>query len=363
VRQLKDKQKAIETGEGIDWATAEALAFGSLLVEGNGVRLSGQDSGRGTFSHRHSVLVDQMTEERYIPLEHLKEGQARYEVIDSPLSEASVLGFEYGYSLAEPRTLVLWEAQFGDFANGAQVIIDQFISSGESKWLRMSGLAMLLPHGYEGQGPEHSSARLERYLQLSGEDNWQVCNITTPANYFHALRRQLRRNFRKPLILMAPKSLLRHKLCISNLADMGPGTTFHRYLYDNEVLCDDKDVKRVVLCSGKVYYDLYEERAKRGIKNIFFLRLEQLYPFAFRALTKELARFPKAEVVWCQEEPHNMGAWFFVDRRIEQCMVDANLKHKRPRYVGRPDAASPATGLNKRHVKEQAALVDEALTL
>ena len=363
VRQLKDKQKAIETGEGIDWGTAEALAFGSLMVEGNGVRLSGQDSGRGTFSHRHSVLVDQMTEERHIPLEHVKEGQARYEVIDSPLSEAAVLGFEYGFSLAEPRALVLWEAQFGDFANGAQVIIDQFISSGESKWLRMSGLTMLLPHGYEGQGPEHSSARLERYLQLSGEDNWQVCNITTPANYFHALRRQLRRNFRKPLIVMAPKSLLRHKLCVSNLADMGPGTTFHRYLYDNEVLCDDKDVKRVVLCSGKVYYDLYEERAKRGIKNIFFLRLEQLYPFAFRALTKELARFPKAEVVWCQEEPHNMGAWFFVDRRIEQCMVDGGLKHKRPRYVGRPDAASPATGLNKRHIKEQAALVNEALTL
>ena len=363
VRQLEVKRKAIESGQGIDWSTAEALAFGTLAVEGNGVRLSGQDSGRGTFSQRHSVLVDQETEQRFVPLNNLKEGQAHYEVIDSPLSEASVLGFEYGYSVTEPKTLVLWEAQFGDFANGAQVIVDQFICSGESKWLRMSGLVMLLPHGYEGQGPEHSSARLERYLQLCGEDNIQVANCTTPANYFHVLRRQMRRNFRKPLIIMAPKSLLRHKLCTSTLADMGPGSTFHRVMYDNEVLCPDKDVKRVVLCSGKVYYDLYEERAKRKQTDVFFLRLEQLYPFPHRALVKELGRFPRADVIWCQEESQNMGAWHFVDRRIEDVLTEIGGRTKRARYVGRPESASPATGLNKRHVREQAKLVDEALTI
>jgi 2-oxoglutarate dehydrogenase E1 component len=363
VRQLEVKRKAIESGQGIDWATAEALAFGTLLVEGNGIRLSGQDCGRGTFSQRHSVLVDQETEGHHVPLRHLKEGQARFEVIDSPLSEASVLGFEYGYSVTEPKTLVMWEAQFGDFANGAQVIVDQFICSGESKWLRMSGLVMLLPHGYEGQGPEHSSARLERYLQLCGEDNMQVANCTTPANYFHILRRQMRRNFRKPLVIMTPKSLLRHKLCVSTLADMGPGSTFHRVMYDNEVLCPDKDVKRVVLCSGKVYYDLFEERAKRKQTDVFFLRLEQLYPFPHRALVKELGRFPKAEVVWCQEESQNMGAWHFVDRRIEDVLTEVGGRAKRARYVGRPESASPATGLNKRHVREQAKLVDEALTI
>ncbi|MBM3597978.1 MAG: 2-oxoglutarate dehydrogenase E1 component [Alphaproteobacteria bacterium] len=362
-RQLEAKRRMIDTGEGVDWATAEALAFGSLLLEGHPVRLSGQDCGRGTFSQRHAVLVDQEDESHHVPLRTLKEGQARFEVIDSPLSEASVLGFEYGYTLAEPKALVMWEAQFGDFANGAQVIIDQFISSGESKWLRMSGLVMLLPHGYEGQGPEHSSARWERYLQLCGEDNMQVINCTTPANYFHALRRQLKRNFRKPLIVMTPKSLLRHKLCVSKLADFGPGSTFHRVLYDNEVLCPDKDVKRVVLCSGKVYYDLYEERAKRKQTDVFFLRMEQLYPFPFRVLEKELARFPKADVVWCQEEPQNMGPWHFIDRRIEEVLVKLGGKAKRARYVGRPDAASPATGLLKRHLKEQAALVDEALTI
>jgi 2-oxoglutarate dehydrogenase E1 component len=362
-RQLEAKRRIIETGEGIDWATAEALAFGSLLVEGHPVRLSGQDCGRGTFSQRHAVLVDQEDESHHVPLRTLKEGQARFEVIDSPLSEASVLGFEYGYSLTEPKALVMWEAQFGDFANGAQVIIDQFISSGESKWLRMSGLVMLLPHGYEGQGPEHSSARLERYLQLCGEDNMQVANCTTPANYFHVLRRQMRRNFRKPLIIMTPKSLLRHKLCASTLAALGPGSTFHRIMYDNEVLCPDKDVKRVVLCSGKVYYDLYEERARRKQADVFFLRLEQLYPFPYRALTKELARFPRADVVWCQEEPQNMGAWHFLDRRIEEVLTEVGGRAKRARYVGRPDAASTATGLNKRHVREQAKLVDEALTI
>ena len=363
LRQLKSKRKMIETGGGIDWATGEALAFGTLLCESTPVRLSGEDVGRGTFSQRHAVLVDQGHEEKYLPLANIRYGQAPIEVIDSPLSEFGVLGFEYGYSQAEPHALVLWEAQFGDFANGAQVIIDQFIASGESKWLRMSGLVMLLPHGFEGQGPEHSSARLERYLQLCGEDNMQVCNITTPANYFHALRRQIRRNFRKPLIVMTPKSLLRHKLCVSSLEEFGAGTSFHRVLHDNEKLCDDKDVKRVVLCSGKVYYDLFEERAKRGIDNVFFLRLEQLYPFPRKALVEELSRFKHAEIVWCQEEPENMGSWTFVDRRLESVLEEIGADHTRPRYVGRVEAASPATGSAARHRREQEKLVDEALTL
>jgi 2-oxoglutarate dehydrogenase E1 component len=362
-RFIDARKKAIESGEGIDWSTGEALAFGSLLVGGNPVRLSGQDSGRGTFSQRHSVYRDTENEERYVPLNNLAEGQAQYEVIDSPLSEAGVLGFEYGYSQVEPNALVMWEAQFGDFANGAQVIVDQFISSGEAKWLRMSGLVMLLPHGYEGQGPEHSSARLERYLQLCAEDNMQVVNCTTPANYFHVLRRQLCRDFRKPLIVMTPKSLLRHKLAVSSLDEMGPGTTFHRVMYDNKQICEDKDVKRVVLCSGKVYYDLYEEREKRGIKDVFFLRLEQLYPFPDQALHQELGRFPQAEVIWCQEEPRNMGAWTFVDHRLEEVLVELDGACKRPRYVGRAEAASPATGNHSRHVREQQKLVDAALTV
>jgi 2-oxoglutarate dehydrogenase E1 component len=351
-----------DTGTGLDWATGEALAFGTLLCESTPVRLSGEDVGRGTFSQRHAILYDQNTEERHIPLNNIRYGQAPFECVDSPLSEFGVLGFEYGYSQAEPHALVLWEAQFGDFANGAQVIIDQFIAPGESKWLRMCGLVMLLPHGFEGQGPEHSSARLERYLQLCAEDNMQVCNITTPANYFHALRRQMRRNFRKPMIVMTPKSLLRHKLCVSDLDDFGPDTTFHRVLYDNEKLCEDSEVKRVVLCSGKVYYDLYEERAQQGIRDVFFLRLEQLYPFPYQALLEELGRFPHAEIIWCQEEPQNMGAWTFIDRRLEQVMVEIEAKQNRPRYVGRPEAASPATGSLARHRKEQAALVAEALT-
>jgi 2-oxoglutarate dehydrogenase E1 component len=363
VRQLKAKRRMIETGEGVDWATGEALAFGALLCESTPVRLSGEDVGRGTFSQRHAVLIDQNNEDRYVPLNNIRYGQAPFEVVDSPLSEFGVLGYEYGYSQAEPHALVLWEAQFGDFANGAQVIIDQFIASGESKWLRMSGLVMLLPHGFEGQGPEHSSARLERYLQMSGDDNWQICNITTPANYFHALRRQMRRNFRKPLVLMTPKSLLRHKLAVSKLDEFGPGTSFHRVLFDDAVLCDDKDVRRVVLCSGKVYYDLYEQRAERGATDVFFLRLEQLYPFPRKALLQELSRFPQAEIVWCQEEPRNMGAWTFVDRRIEEVLTEIGASHTRPRYVGRKESASPATGSLRRHNKEQAALVDEALTL
>ena len=362
-RIVEARKKAIDTGEGIDWSTAEHLAFGSLLLEGHPVRLSGQDSCRGTFSQRHAVFVDQVKEERYIPLNNIKENQENFEVIDSPLSEASVLGFEYGYSLTEPTALVMWEAQFGDFANGAQVIVDQFISSGEAKWLRMSGLVMLLPHGYEGQGPEHSSARLERYLQLCGEDNMQVLNCSTPANYFHALRRQLKRDFRKPLIIMTPKSLLRNKMCVSKLSDMAEQTAFRRVIKDPNINLKDKNIKKVVICSGKVFYNLYEEREKRKLENIKILRLEQIYPFPHRTLKEELSKTPDAEVVWCQEEPKNMGSWFFVDRKIEDVLMSYKAKFLRPTYAGREEAASPATGSLSRHNKEQADLVNEALAI
>jgi 2-oxoglutarate dehydrogenase E1 component len=360
-RQLEAKRVAIETGEGIDWATAEALAIGSLCAEGTHVRMSGQDSGRGTFSHRHAVLVGQETEERYVPINHVSPGQAPFEIIDSPLSEAAVVGFEYGYSLADPSTLVLWEAQFGDFANGAQVIIDQFLSAGEAKWLRMSGLVMLLPHGYEGQGPEHSSARLERYLQLCAEDNIQVCNLTSAANYFHVLRRQIHRNFRKPLVILTPKSLLRAKEVMSRLDEMGPGTSFHRVIAEAETIAPDDRVRRVVLCSGKVYFDLVKARSKEGDDRVALIRIEQLYPFPFNSLAKILQRYRNAEIVWCQEEPQNMGAWNFVDRRIEQVLQGLDIAAKRPRFAGRAEAASPATGLFKRHVEEQAHLVADAL--
>jgi 2-oxoglutarate dehydrogenase E1 component len=325
--------------------------------------LSGQDVARGAFSHRHLVLTDTQNGNRHVSLNHLGERQARFEVLNSPLSEYAVLGFEYGYSVEQPEGLTIWEAQFGDFANGAQVIIDQFISSGESKWLRMSGLVMLLPHGFEGQGPEHSSARLERYLQLCAEDNMQVVNCSTPANYFHVLRRQVHRNFRKPLIVMTPKSLLRHKLCVSRLSAMGPGSSFHRILNDTGALKPDGEIRRVVLCSGKVYYDLFEERAKRGIDNIYLMRLEQLYPFPKKPLGRELARFANADVVWCQEEPQNMGAWCFVAPEIDAVLDQRTTRSLRVGYIGRPSAASPATGLLRRHLKEQAALVDGALTL
>ena len=362
-RIVEARKKAIDTGEGIDWSTAEHLAFGSLLLEGHPVRLSGQDSCRGTFSQRHAVFVDQVKEERYTPLNNIKENQENFEVIDSPLSEASVLGFEYGYSLTEPTALVMWEAQFGDFANGAQVIVDQFISSGEAKWLRMSGLVMLLPHGYEGQGPEHSSARLERYLQLCGEDNMQVLNCSTPANYFHALRRQLKRDFRKPLIIMTPKSLLRNKMCVSKLSDMAEQTAFRRVIKDPDLNLKDKNIKKVVICSGKVFYNLYEEREKRKLENVKILRLEQIYPFPHRTLKEELSKTPDAEVVWCQEEPKNMGSWFFVDRKIEDVLMSYKAKFLRPTYAGREEAASPATGSLSRHNKEQADLVNEALAI
>jgi len=363
-RLMANKAKMFETGEGLDWATAEALAFGSLLVEKVPVRLSGQDSGRGTFSQRHSVLVDQQTEDRYQPLSHVAAEQESYEVIDSMLSEAAVLGFEYGYSLAEPNALVLWEAQFGDFANGAQVIIDQFLSNGEAKWLRMSGLVMLLPHGLEGQGPEHSSARLERYLQLCAEDNMQVANCTTPGNYFHILRRQIHREFRKPLILMTPKSLLRHKACVSSLEDFGPGSSFHRVLYENKLPSPAKKAKRLILCSGKVFYDLVEKREALGADDVHILRLEQLYPFPTEALLEELKPYTHVDqIIWCQEEPKNMGAWLFVQDWLEACFSLAGMKNaKRPLYVGRPPAAAAATGLNKVHVKEQDILCCKALT-
>jgi 2-oxoglutarate dehydrogenase E1 component len=368
-RILGNRRKMIDEGKGIDWATAEALAFGTLVVEGYRVRLSGQDSERGTFSHRHAVLMDQVNEKKYTPLKHISKEQVPFEVINSMLSEEAVLGFEYGYSLAEPNALVLWEAQFGDFANGAQVIIDQFISSGERKWLRMSGLVLLLPHGYEGQGPEHSSARLERYLQLCAEDNWQIANCTTPANYFHILRRQLHRQFRKPLVLMTPKSLLRHKRVVSSLAQLGPDSTFHRLLWDDAQflpdqaikLVPDDQIRRVVLCSGKVYYDLYEEREKRGIDDVYLLRVEQLYPFPVRALIQELSRFKDAEMVWCQEEPKNMGAWSFVEPNLEWVLDHIGAKHRRPRYVGRPSSAATATGLASKHARELKVFLDEAL--
>jgi 2-oxoglutarate dehydrogenase E1 component len=368
-RIMAGRRKMIEDGTGIDWTTAESLAFGSLLTEGFRVRLSGQDSERGTFSQRHSVLMDQENEKKYTPLKHISKTQGIFEVINSMLSEEAVLGFEYGYSLAEPNALVLWEAQFGDFANGAQVVIDQFISSGERKWLRMSGLVMLLPHGYEGQGPEHSSARLERYLQLCAEDNWQIANCTTPANYFHILRRQLHRQFRKPLVLMTPKSLLRHKRVVSTLAQFGPGTSFHRVLWDDAQFLPDQaiklkpdaEIKRVVLSSGKVYYDLYEEREKRGIDDVYLLRVEQLYPFPARALIQELSRFSEAEIVWCQEEPKNMGAWSFIEPNLSWVLDHIEAKHKRPRYAGRPASASTAAGLARKHQLELKTLLDEAL--
>ncbi len=361
-RFLDQRRNCIDTGEGIDWATAEALAFGSLLLDGHDVRLSGQDSARGTFSQRHSVLVDQKVESRRrIPLNHLAESQAHYEITDSMLSEAAVLGFEYGYSLSDPNTLILWEAQFGDFANGAQVIIDQFIAAGESKWLRMSGLVLLLPHGYEGQGPEHSSARLERFLQLFGDDNIQVINCTSPANYFHALRRQIHRKFRKPLIVMTPKSLLRHKRAVSPLAEMGPGSGFHRVLGESERLVARSKVNRVVLCSGKVYFDLLEEREARDIRDIAILRLEQIAPFPEEALAEELEKYPKAEVVWCQEEPKNMGAWTFVAPRIEDLLGRLKVAAERPSFAGRPESASTAVGVIRGHNREQAKLVNEAL--
>ncbi len=362
-RLLEAKAKMFESGQGFDWATGEALAFGSLLSEGYPVRLAGQDCTRGTFSQRHSGLINQDTEERYYPLNNIRSGQARYEVIDSMLSEYAVLGFEYGYTLAEPNALTLWEAQFGDFANGAQIMFDQFISSGESKWLRMSGLVCLLPHGFEGQGPEHSSARLERFLTMCGGDNWIVANCTTPANYFHILRRQMHRTYRKPLIMMTPKSLLRHKKAVSRTEEFTTGSSFHRVLWDDAQhgnsdtkLVEDSKIRRVVMCSGKVYYDLLEERDARGLTDVYLMRFEQFYPFPAISTVKELSRFKNATMIWCQEEPKNQGAWNFMEPNIEWVLTRIKAKQKRPSFAGRPAAASSASRVASQHKAQPRAL-------
>ncbi len=364
---FENRKLNVKKGSGIDWSTAESLAFGSLLEEGYPVRLVGQDSGRGTFSQRHSVLRNQIDNSRYIPLNNISKNQKNFEIVDSFLSELAVLGFEYGYSLVEPNTLTIWEAQFGDFANGAQVVIDQFIASGERKWSRASGLVMLLPHGYEGQGPEHSSARLERFLQLCSNDNMQVMNCTTPANYFHALRRQMHRDFRKPLIVMTPKSLLRHKYCVSNLNDFGKKNSFHRVLWDHAIdpktkgfikLKKPDRIKKVILCSGKVYFDLLEAREKLKRDDLVFYRIEQLYPFPAKALAKELKSYAKkAKFYWCQEEPKNMGAWFSVRDYIQWTLDNIKANNKNVSYIGRSPDASPATGYAKRHISQQQEII------
>ncbi len=353
---LDDRVKMLDADGSVDWACAEMLALGTLLLEGTKIRLSGEDSGRGTFSHRHAVLHDQETGEKYTPLQHLSAQQGHFLAIDTMLSEAAVLGFEYGFSTADPRNLVIWEAQFGDFANGAQVMIDQFIVAAESKWQRMSGLVLLLPHGYEGQGPEHSSARLERFLQLCAENNMQVCNLTTPAQLFHALRRQIHRKFRKPLVVMSPKSLLRHRLNVSPLRDFTEGT-FATVLDEVDDL-RPRRVRRLVLCSGKVYYDLLPARRDRDVDDVALVRVEQLYPFPERELKEILARYPNAkEVFWVQEEPWNMGAWHFMAMRRPAVLGD----QRRLQYIGRDEAASPATGSYKLHEAEQADIVDRTL--
>ncbi|MDC2986710.1 2-oxoglutarate dehydrogenase E1 component [Candidatus Pelagibacter bacterium] len=364
------RMNALKEGKAIDWSTAETLAFGTLLTEGFSVRLSGQDSGRGTFSQRHAVLRNQDNHERYIPLNNISKGQKNFEIIDSLLSELAVLGFEFGYSLSEPETLVLWEAQFGDFANGAQIIIDQFISSGESKWGRASGLVMLLPHGYEGQGPEHSSARLERFLQLCAGENIQVVNCTTPSNYFHVLRRQMHREFRKPLIIMTPKSLLRHKKCVSDISEFSKKSTFHRVLEDDAyseiknllaLKKRDDQIKKVVMCSGKIYYDLIEAREKIKNDKVTFVRLEQLYPFPAKTLANVLKRYTKANFIWCQEEPKNMGAWNTVRNYIDRTLEMINFGDKSVKYVGRKAASSTATGNLNKHLAQQKEILEKIL--
>jgi len=349
----EDRLTSIEEGKNIDWATAEALAFATLLKEGYGVRLSGQDTGRGTFSQRHAVLYDQINEKRFVPLRHFIKQQGYFEIIDSFLSEYGVLGFEYGYSQSDPNTLVVWEAQFGDFANGAQTIIDQFITTGERKWLRMSGLTLLLPHGHEGQGPEHTSSRLERFLQMCAEDNIQVANCTSPANYFHVLRRQVHRNFRKPLVILTPKSTLRHKNNVSNKDYFINGSTFHRVLRNEITKEKEKKINRIIICSGKLYFELQDHIEQLQKENVFILRLEQIYPFPYDVFSKELKRFIDCELIWCQEEPKNMGAYGFVKRRIESVMKQINMKQEKLLYVGRRAAASPATGVFDRHLANQ----------
>ena len=349
----QERKQSIIDGKNIDWATAESLAFATLLKEGYGVRLSGQDVGRGTFSQRHGVLYDQENENRFVPLRHFTKEQGLYEIVDSFLSEFGVLGFEYGYSQADPKTLVLWEAQFGDFANGAQIIIDQFITTGERKWLRMSGLTILLPHGHEGQGPEHSSSRIERFLTMCAEDNIQVANCTSPANYFHILRRQLLRDFRKPLILMTPKSTLRHKKNTSSIDEFINGSTFHRVLSDPIQEGEQKNIKRLILCSGKIYFELQDYIEKLKKTEIHIVRIEQLYPFPYETLTESIKNFNNCEMIWCQEEPKNMGAWVFVKNRIENVLKTINAKQLDLHFIGRRAAASPATGVFDRHLANQ----------
>ena len=366
-RVFSQRAKTVAEGKNIDWSTAESLAFGTLLEEGFPVRLVGQDSGRGTFSQRHSVIRNQNDNSRYIPLNNISNNQKKYEIVDSLLSELAVLGFEYGYSLVEPETLTIWEAQFGDFANGAQVVIDQFIASGERKWSRASGLVMLLPHGYEGQGPEHSSARLERFLQLCAQENIQVMNCTTPANYFHALRRQIHREFRKPLVIMTPKSLLRHKYCVSNLDDFNKSNSFHRVLEDHAFIKNSKFVKikkakkvrKVIICSGKIYFDLLEAREKNKVDDVIFVRIEELYPFPVKSLTKAIKPYvSNSKFFWCQEEPKNMGAWSSVRDYIQWTLDNLGVKKKLD-YIGRKAAASPATGYANRHAKQQKEILDK----
>ncbi len=347
-----ERQESINDGKSIDWATAEALAFATLLKDGYGVRLSGQDVGRGTFSHRHAVLYDQENEKRFVPLRHFRKEQALFEIVDSFLSEFGVLGFEYGYSQADPKTLVLWEAQFGDFSNGAQTIIDQFITTGERKWLRMSGLTLLLPHGHEGQGPEHTSSRLERFLQMCAEDNIQVANCTSPANYFHILRRQMMRDFRKPLVLMTPKSTLRHKANTSALIDFVNGSTFHRVLSNPLSEDDYKHINRIVFCSGKIYFELQDHINELKLNNVYIIRLEQLYPFPYEALKQGIKKFINCELIWCQEEPKNMGAWEFIEKRLKSVLHLVGAKNEL-HFIGRRAAASPATGVFDRHLSNQ----------
>ncbi len=355
-----DRLTSVLSGKGIDWATSESLALATLLDEGYGVRISGQDVGRGTFSHRHGVLYDQENENRFVPLRHFQKKQGYFEIIDSFLSEFGVLGFEYGYSQVDPKTLVIWEAQFGDFANGAQIMIDQFISSGERKWLRMSGLTMLLPHGHEGQGPEHTSGRLERFLQMCAEDNMQIVNCTSPANYFHVLRRQLHRNFRKPLIIFTPKSTLRHKSNVSNIEDYINGSTFHRILTDKLSVKEKRKNKRLIICSGKIYFELADHIAKNKIKDLSIIRLEQIYPFPYENFRDELKHYTDAEIIWAQEEPKNMGAWGFVKGRLESVMQEAKVKQEKIFYVGRSPAASPAAGSLERHLSNQETIIKMA---
>ncbi|MDX1949351.1 MAG: 2-oxoglutarate dehydrogenase E1 component [Rickettsiales bacterium] len=361
-RVLSARKQMAETGENLDWAMGELLAFGSILLDGKNIRFTGQDVIRGTFSHRHSGAWDTQTEEIFFPLNNIEPNQkAKAEIVNSLLSEFAVLGYEYGYSQAEPNSLVLWEAQFGDFVNGAQVMIDQFITSAEIKWLRMSGLVMLLPHAYEGQGPEHSSARLERFLQQCAEENIIVANCTTPANYFHILRRQVCRDFRKPLIMMSPKSLLRHKLAVSKLEEMAEGSTFKRVLPEIDSLKADSKIRKLLICSGKVYYDLLEERRNKKIDDVAIIRLEQFYPFPDQSLAEEISKYKNAEIFWVQEEPENMGGWQFVDRKLEKVLVDCKSKSSRPRYIGRPAAAATACGYMKVHKHQQDLLIKEAL--